>query len=69
MSRTFSGPTISESRDRPMTLSEVHVAAEYALKLTVSDPDLLNSLSSLKEFEVLSCFCNGAQFRLCNAIN
>ncbi|KAF3336304.1 Trafficking protein particle complex II-specific subunit 130 [Carex littledalei] len=51
MSRTFSGPTISESRDRPMTLSEVYVAAEYSLKLTVSDPDLLNSLSSLEEFE------------------
>lgn len=54
MSRAFSGPTISDSRDRPMTLSEVHVAAEYALKLTVSDPDLLNSLASVEEFEVLN---------------
>ncbi|KAG0465765.1 hypothetical protein HPP92_019929 [Vanilla planifolia] len=55
MSRTFSGPANSESPplslDRPMRLSEIHVAAEHALKRTISDPDLLMSLSSLPEFE------------------
>ncbi|KAJ3681363.1 hypothetical protein LUZ60_015852 [Juncus effusus] len=55
MSRTFSGPAINSdnslSVDRPMRLSEIYVAAEYALNLTISDPDLLSSLSSLEEFE------------------
>lgn len=54
LSRTYSGPVNSDSStplDRPMRLSEIHVAAEYALKHTISDPDLLKSLSSLQEFE------------------
>ncbi|KAJ6848232.1 trafficking protein particle complex II-specific subunit 130-like protein [Iris pallida] len=54
MSRTFSQPTNFESSlslDRPMKLSEIYVAASHALKRTISDQDLLNSLSSLLEFE------------------
>ncbi|KAK8962510.1 hypothetical protein KSP40_PGU010890 [Platanthera guangdongensis] len=55
MSRTYSGPANSEgsplSFDRPMRLSEIHVAAEHALKRTISDPDFLKSLSSLPDFE------------------
>ncbi|XP_042421059.1 trafficking protein particle complex II-specific subunit 130 homolog isoform X2 [Zingiber officinale] len=53
MSRTYSGPNLesSLSLDRPMRISEVHVAAEHALENTVTDPDLLKSLSSLEEFE------------------
>lgn len=55
MPRTYSGPVNFESSvslDRPMRLSEIHVAAEHALKRTITDPDLLKSLSSLEEFEV-----------------
>lgn len=54
MSRTYSGPNLesSLSLDRPMRISEVHVAAEHALENTITDPDLLKSLSSLEEFEV-----------------
>jgi trafficking protein particle complex subunit 10 len=59
MTRTMSGPATSETSlpvDRPMRLSEIHVAAEHALKQTISDPDFMTSLSSLEEFEVLySC--------------
>ncbi|URD88129.1 hypothetical protein MUK42_26812, partial [Musa troglodytarum] len=54
MPRTYSGPVNFESSvslDRPMRLSEIHVAAEHALKRTITDPDLLKSLSSLEEFE------------------
>uniref|UniRef100_A0A0D9Y073 Trafficking protein particle complex subunit 11 domain-containing protein n=1 Tax=Leersia perrieri TaxID=77586 RepID=A0A0D9Y073_9ORYZ len=54
MTRTMSGPVTSESSlpvDRPMRLSEIHVAAEHALKQTVSDPNFMTSLSSLEEFE------------------
>ncbi|XP_039127222.1 LOW QUALITY PROTEIN: trafficking protein particle complex II-specific subunit 130 homolog [Dioscorea cayenensis subsp. rotundata] len=55
MSRNFSGPVNFESSsptlDRPMRLSEIHVAAEHALKQTISDPDLLKSLSTLQDFE------------------
>jgi len=36
-----------------MRLSEIHVAAEHALKQTISDPDFMTSLSSLEEFEVV----------------
>lgn len=63
MSRTYSGPVNAEnsvSLDRPMRLSEIYVAAEHALKQTISDPNLLMSLSSLQEFEVL----NGPQIFL-----
>lgn len=52
MSRTNSSPGIESSTDRPMRLSEIYVAAENALKQTISNPDLLKSLSSLDEFEV-----------------
>lgn len=53
MSRTNSSLGIFESTiDRPMRLSEIHVAAEHALNKTISDPDLWKSLSSLEEFEV-----------------
>lgn len=51
MSRTNSSPGIESSTDRPMRLSEIYVAAENALKQTISNPDLLKSLSSLDEFE------------------
>ncbi|KAJ1265685.1 hypothetical protein BS78_08G094400 [Paspalum vaginatum] len=54
MTRTMSGPATSETSlpvDRPMRLSEIHVAAEHALKQTISDPDFMTSLSSVKEFE------------------
>ncbi|VAI14215.1 unnamed protein product [Triticum turgidum subsp. durum] len=54
MTRTMSGPATSETSlpvDRPMRLSEIHVAAEHALKQTISDPDFMTSLSSPEEFE------------------
>lgn len=57
MMRINSGPGNLEgsslSIDRPMRLSEIHVAAEYALQHTISDPDLWKSLSSVQEFEVI----------------
>ena len=59
MIRTMSGPATSEtslSENRPMRLSEIHVAAEHALKQTISDPDFMTSLSSPEEFEVLYLF-------------
>lgn len=37
-----------------MRLAEIYVAAEHALKNTISDPDLWKSLSSLEEFEVVT---------------
>lgn len=53
MSRTNSSPGNFESSiDRPMRLSEIYVAAEHALKKSITDPDLCKSLSSLEEFEV-----------------
>ncbi|XP_057964025.1 trafficking protein particle complex II-specific subunit 130 homolog [Malania oleifera] len=51
MSRTNSSPGIESSIDRPMRLTEIHVAAEHALRRTISDADLLGALSSVKEFE------------------
>ncbi|XP_031375340.1 trafficking protein particle complex II-specific subunit 130 homolog isoform X2 [Punica granatum] len=52
MSRTNSSPGNFESSiDRPMRLAEIYVAAEHALRNTISNPDLLKSLSSLEEFE------------------
>ena len=59
MARTLSGPAMSETSlpvDRPMRLSEIHVAAEHALKQTISDPDFMTSLSSVEEFEVVYSF-------------
>ncbi|XP_043688558.1 trafficking protein particle complex II-specific subunit 130 homolog isoform X2 [Telopea speciosissima] len=52
MSRTNSSPGNFESSvDRPMRLSEIHVADEHALHQTISDPDLWKSLSSVEDFE------------------
>lgn len=52
ISRTNSSPGIFESSlDRPMRLSEIHVAAEHALQRTISDPDLWKCLSSVQNFE------------------
>ncbi|WCJ32139.1 hypothetical protein M5689_013579 [Euphorbia peplus] len=52
MSRTNSSPgNFDGSMDRPMRLAEIHVAAEHALKQTISDAGLRKSLSSLDEFE------------------
>ncbi|KAI4333711.1 hypothetical protein L6164_018484 [Bauhinia variegata] len=52
MSRTNSSPgNFDISLDRPMRLAEIYVAAEHALTQTISNPDLLKSLSSLEEFE------------------
>ncbi|KAL6954152.1 hypothetical protein U1Q18_047800 [Sarracenia purpurea var. burkii] len=52
MSRTNSSPGNFESSiDRPMRLAEIYVAAEHALRNTISDPNLWKSLSSLEEFE------------------
>ncbi|CAN6842044.1 unnamed protein product [Brassica oleracea var. botrytis] len=52
MSRTNSSPGNFESPlDRPMRLAEIFVAAEHALRLTISDHDLLKTLSSVQDFE------------------
>ncbi|KAI3949933.1 hypothetical protein MKW92_020009 [Papaver armeniacum] len=52
MPRTNSIPGNFESLvDRPMRISEIHVAAEHALQRTISDPDLWKFLSSVNDFE------------------
>ncbi|XP_007021308.2 PREDICTED: trafficking protein particle complex II-specific subunit 130 homolog [Theobroma cacao] len=51
MSRTHSSPGFEGTIDRPMRLAEIFVAAEHALKQTISNPDLQKTLSSIKEFE------------------
>ncbi|XP_058001434.1 trafficking protein particle complex II-specific subunit 130 homolog isoform X2 [Hevea brasiliensis] len=52
MPRTNSSPgNFDGSMDRPMRLAEIYVAAEHALKRTISNADLWKSLSSLEEFE------------------
>lgn len=51
ISRTNSSPGIESSIDRPMRLSEIYVAAQHAMKNTISDPNLWKSLSSVEEFE------------------
>nr|KYP39950.1 Trafficking protein particle complex subunit 10 [Cajanus cajan] len=52
MSRTNSSPGNFEgSIDRPMRLAEIFIAAEHALKQTISNPELWKSLSSSEEFE------------------
>lgn len=43
------------SVDRPMRLAEIFIASEHALKQTISNTELLKSLSSLEDFEVFSC--------------
>lgn len=54
MSRTFSSPVnFDSSMDRPMRLAEIFVAAEHALRNTISDPVLWKCLSSVEEFEVI----------------
>lgn len=53
MSRTNSSPGNFESSiSRPLRLSEICVAAEHALRNTISDAELWKSLSSVQEFEV-----------------
>lgn len=53
-SRTNSSPGFFDgSIDRPMRLAEIYVAAEHALRSTISDPNLWKSLSSVEEFEVI----------------
>lgn len=52
MSRTNSSPGNFESSiSRPLRLSEICVAAEHALRNTISDAELWKSLSSVQEFE------------------
>ncbi|XP_010675603.2 trafficking protein particle complex II-specific subunit 130 homolog isoform X1 [Beta vulgaris subsp. vulgaris] len=52
MPRTNSTPGNFEgSIDQPMRLAEIHVAAEHALRQTISNSDLWNSFSSIEEFE------------------
>ncbi|KAK4255757.1 hypothetical protein QN277_008712 [Acacia crassicarpa] len=52
MSRTNSSPgNFDSSVDRPMRLAEIYIASEHALKQTISNTELLKSLSSLEEFE------------------
>ncbi|CAO2836054.1 unnamed protein product [Amaranthus hypochondriacus] len=52
MPRTNSTPGNFEgSIDRPMRLAEIHVAAEHALRKTISDSNLWKSLSSIQDFE------------------
>nr|XP_016466589.1 PREDICTED: trafficking protein particle complex II-specific subunit 130 homolog [Nicotiana tabacum] len=52
MSRTNSSPGNFESSiGRPLRLSEICVAAEHALRSTISDTELWKSLSSVQEFE------------------
>lgn len=52
MSRTNSSPGFESSIDRPMRLAEIFVASEHALRHTISNPNLLESLSSVEKFEV-----------------
>ncbi|XP_022139450.1 trafficking protein particle complex II-specific subunit 130 homolog [Momordica charantia] len=51
MSRTYSSPGFENTIDRPMRLAEIYVAAEHALKQTISSSDLWKCLSSVEEFE------------------
>lgn len=51
MSRTNSSPGFESSINRPMRLAEIFVASEHALQQTISNPNLLKSLSSVEEFE------------------
>jgi hypothetical protein len=53
MTRTNSSPgNFDGSIDRPMRLAEIYIAAEHALKKTISNLEMLKSLSSSEEFEV-----------------
>ncbi|MCI20275.1 trafficking protein particle complex subunit 10-like, partial [Trifolium medium] len=52
MTRTNSSPgNFDGSIDRPMRLAEIFIAAEHALKKTISNLEMLKSLSSSEEFE------------------
>ncbi|KNA16796.1 hypothetical protein SOVF_085990 [Spinacia oleracea] len=52
MIRNYSTPgNLEGSVDRPMRLAEIHVAAEHALRKTISDPELWKCLSSIEDFE------------------
>lgn len=57
MSRTYSSPGFENTIDRPMRLAEIYVAAEHALKQTISSSDLWKCLSSVEEFEVKNMLC------------
>lgn len=55
MTRTNSSPgNFDSSIGRPMRLAEIYIAAEHALKQTISNLEMLKSLSSSEEFEVSS---------------
>lgn len=55
MPRTNSSPgNFDSSISRPMRLAEIYIAAEHALKQTISNLEMLKSLSSSEEFEVSS---------------
>ncbi|KAE9621646.1 putative tetratricopeptide-like helical domain, TRAPP II complex, TRAPPC10 [Lupinus albus] len=52
MLRANSSPeSINSSIDQPMRPAEIYIAAEHALRQTISNPALLKSLSSSEEFE------------------
>ncbi|XP_004487746.1 trafficking protein particle complex II-specific subunit 130 homolog [Cicer arietinum] len=52
MTRTNSSPgNFDSSIGRPMRLAEIYIAAEHALKQTISNLEMLKSLSSSEEFE------------------
>ncbi|XP_058751355.1 trafficking protein particle complex II-specific subunit 130 homolog [Vicia villosa] len=52
MTRTNTSPeNFDSSIGRPMRLSEIYIAAEHALKQTISNLGMLKSLSSSEEFE------------------
>lgn len=58
IARTSSTPVNFESSIDTTRLAEVFVAAEHALRRTISDPGLWKSLSSLEEFEVYGTYHN-----------
>lgn len=55
VSRSKSSPgNFDSSIDRPMRLAEIYVAAEHALRKTISNEDLWKFLSSIEAFEVFN---------------
>ena len=52
MSRTYSSPGFENTIDPPMRLAEIYVAAEHALKQTITSSELWQCLSAVEEFEV-----------------
>lgn len=51
MSRTYSSPGFENTIDPPMRLAEIYVAAEHALKQTITSSELWQCLSAVEEFE------------------